>query len=368
MRRTLAPLAFALIAASAAWASPKMPRPLERIVEDADLVVVGRLKTRPAHPGDAFGVEVEQVLKGRAPKEPVRATAAYFFTGCVPSPEGTPPPASIEGRGDRVLLFLDAASDGVRASHDPIVLGDAETASAWFYDQRPAGQAVEAVRALVALDAEVDPERAAGLWANGLAGDNALLVTCLLHRITFAQRSGDDQWSELGTRLAPRVRQEFAAGRAALLPAVAKLVTAPDEVQRRIAFQAAQSFLPRGADTESAAFDEFAAAAISVPRTDASRGDAVRYLAAARDPALAGRVVAALKKRPVGDDVRDLGDVGRAFFTAYPEREDEVLRELVALLDVDEQFAAGTLATMTGKYLGGAAMWRAWWKERTAAK
>jgi hypothetical protein len=368
MRRPLAVLGVALLAASAAWAEPAMPRPLERKVEDADLVVVARLRSRPAHPGDPFDAGVEEVLKGRAPTGPVRVAAAYFFNGCIPPPEGTPPPPSIEGRGDRVLLFLDAERDGVRASRDPIVLGESETASAWFYDHRPAAQAVEAVRALVSLDRELDPARAADLWAKGLAGGNALLVTCLLHRAAFAQRSGDDRWSELGPRLAPRVRQEFAAGRAALLPVVAKLVTSPDEVQRRIALQAAQSLLPRGADAESAAFDEIAAAAIAVPRTDASRGDAVRYLTAARDPALAGRVVAALKRRPVGDDVRDLGDVGRAFFAAFPEREEEVLRELVALLDVNEQFATGTLAAMTGRYVGGAAMWRAWWKEREAAK
>src|SRR5262245_13366557 len=105
MRRTLALAVVTALAVPAAFASPAMPRPLERKVEDADLVVVARLKSRPAHPGDPFDVGVEEVLKGRAPKGPVRATAAYFFTGCIPAPEGTPPPASIESRGDRVLLF-----------------------------------------------------------------------------------------------------------------------------------------------------------------------------------------------------------------------------------------------------------------------
>lgn len=368
MRPTLALFVLAALVPAQAFATAALPRPLERKVEDADLVVVGRLKSRPAHPGDSFDVAVEEVLKGRAPKGRLRATAAYFFTGCIPPPDGTPPPASVEGRGDRVLLFLDAERDGTRASRDPVVLASGETATAWIYDRRPAALAVEAVRALAALDSEIDPEQAVDLWAKGLAGDNALLVTSLLHRISFTLRTGEDRWSELGARLAPRVRQEFAAGRAKLLPLVAKLVTAPDEAERRVAFHAAQSFLPRAGDAERPLLDDIAAAAKSVPRTDTARGDAVRYLVAARDPDLATRAVSALKSRPVGDDVRDLGEVGRAFFTAYPDREDEVLRELAALLDVDERFAAGMLTTMTGKYVGGADAWRAWWKERSSKK
>ena len=369
MRRALALAALVIVAPATASATAAVPRPLERTIEDADLVVVVKLRTKPAHPGDPFDADVEEVLRGTAPKGPVRVRATSDLSGCVVPRQGTPQPLpAIEGRGDRVLLFLDAEKDGARDSRDPVVLADGEFSSSWIYDRRPAALAVAAARALVAVDAEPDPERAVAVWVKGLASENALLVTALLHRTAFTRAGGDDQSHELGPRLAPRVRGQLAAGRAKLLPAVASLVKSPDDVVRRIAFQAAQAFLPCRDDAERTSFDVFASAAKAAARFDLSRGDAVQYLAAARDPALARRVVAALKARPLGDDVHDLGWLGREFFTAYPDREDEVLGELVALLDVNEKFALAKLSSLTGKYLGNAEMWRAWWKERQAAK
>ena len=51
--------ALALLASvRSAAASPPIPVPLERKVEDADLVVVVRLLTRPVHSGDEFEVSV----------------------------------------------------------------------------------------------------------------------------------------------------------------------------------------------------------------------------------------------------------------------------------------------------------------------
>jgi hypothetical protein len=358
-----------VLGAGTASATPALPRPLERIIEDADLVVVAKLTKKPAHPRDAFTADVKETLKGRAPSGTLTAKAADVFEGCIPPPlgESRPSPASIEGRGDRVVLFLGADGE----SRDPIVLAAGEVAIPWIVGDRPASEAPDAVRALVALDAEKDDALAATLWTKGLAEGNALTVACLLHRMIFAARSPEETTASLGVRVAAAARAQFALGKEKLIADATRLAASADVELRRAAIRAAFACLYAGAVAPGPAFDALRDVCRAASRADdlGVRDDAVLCLAQARDPELPDRLLAAMKKRPLeAKDVR-VGAVGRMLlFTAYPDRERDFLAAAVAMLDdpAIEHVGVETLEMLTGQCIGDADMWRAWWKKREA--
>lgn len=350
-----------------AWAAPAMPRPLEQKVEEADLVIVATLRTQPAHAGDPFDVAVVEVLKGRTASRVLRARASYFFTGCVPPPEGTPPPAALERGDGRFVLFLGPDEREGRQSRDPLSLEPGATVSAWVFDRRPAALAPAAIRALAALDAEPDDAAACKAWLAGLEGADPLLATALLHRVEIAASGVERARGDLGPRLAPRARAQFERCRPALMRALARLCASGDESIRRCAMRTATACLSPKPDAEPAVLADLARAGTAALSLDGiTRGDAARLLAALRDPSFAARVIAVLETRPLPADADLLPCVGRAFVQAYPEREEELLAALVALLDdpASESQAIQWLSVQTGVTRGNADVWRAWWKQR----
>ena len=221
LRSRLSVVLFGLTAlALPAIGSPAMPRPLEKVIWDADLVVVARIDAPPEERGAEFEFSTEEVLKGEVGEAPHRASSHVYFSGCMPPPEDSPPLPATEARGERVLLFLSKAKHGVRTSRDPIVLAEDEAASAWFYHAHSAALAPEAVRTL-ALLSDADCERGATtVWKEGLRSGNPLLASALLHRVEFAASASD--WY-LGDDLTQVAVQQFEVARPHLLPVVAAL-------------------------------------------------------------------------------------------------------------------------------------------------
>ena len=105
--RRVAPL---LLVASGAWASPATPPSLESLVRDSPLIVVARLKTRPALAGDVYEIEVEETLKGAAPDAPVRVRAPDLTGSCVRHAEHRVPAREVGAR--RAVLFLMEPEEG----------------------------------------------------------------------------------------------------------------------------------------------------------------------------------------------------------------------------------------------------------------
>ncbi len=363
-RRALAAVALAA-AATLAAASPAMPDPLEKQIEDADLVVVAKLRTKPKHSGDPFEVDVEEVLKGTAAPATLRVTAAHYFTSCLVSDDDPPDPA-IEAKGDRAVLFLHRSEeDGAWSSRHPIVLAPEERASCWISGAFPAQLAPAAIRALVRLDAEEDTKRAAELWVEGLGSDNPLLVGCLLARVSLvAVAPGAGGWA-LGPRIAPAARTQFEHARTDLVRRVAGLVRAQNAGTREAAFEAATACLAEAGDVERALLAPVTAAAREAAVTtdrDVAR-EAVRFLIATDDSEVAKVVVEALRVRR-GDTyaVDEALGMTSEWVKTRPHRKRDVTAALVLALDDGDAFAVPrALELVTGHFEAGAAAWRAWW-------
>lgn len=371
MHRSLAGLALVLATAAPAAAKPMLPRPFERRVDDADVVVIARLKTTPALAGDVFEAEVDEVMKGKLGDGPLRVRAHVPDDGCIPPPPGAKPPPSAEGRagGDKLALFLDAPVDGVRLSRDPLILVPAATVSSWYLDRHPATAARETIRALVKLDSEDDPARAADLWVEGIPEperSKPLLTACLLTRVEAAARDAETARAILGDRLAARAVREFAVARPRLLAAIAR------HSQSLAGVRAARACVPPRSEAERAVFDEIAVSAATVAfhdNPDLALETLRLWYELERDTAEALATVLRNWKRPA-TAIAPIAEATRNYVRAHPSRERAIVEAVLGLLDdSDASLTAETLlASLSGQGLRGADAWRAWWKKRSAAK
>jgi len=357
-----------------AFAKPAMPRALERKIDDADLVVVAKLRTKPAHPGDPFDVDVEETLKGKPAAGPLRVRATFFFIGCMPLPEGTPKPTAVEADADRVLLFLDAPTDGARQARDTIVLRPDDCASAIYGSGRSALLAPDAVRALAAMQAPaLSDEAFADQWEKGLAGENPLLVECLLVRALLADRAQEGAVELLGPTVGGRAVAAWKTRRAKLLAATAELAASPDDGVAQRAVEAMFVVRATRAPAEAPVFAKAVAAAATM-RTRKSadlREIATRFLVAESDPAAIDFVVDAFANPQFHAwDLPPYVEAAGTLLKRRDARSDELVAALVKALDDPESVArvSYALGRATGEKFTTADEWRAWLRARRAAK
>jgi len=357
-----------------AHAKAAMPRPLERIVADADLVVVAKLVTKPAHPGDPFDVDVEEALKGKPEAGPLHVKAAHFFMGCEPMPAGTPAPKSIESEADRAVLFLDAPTDGARQSRDPILLRRGGCATAFYGSGRSASLAPDAIRALVATHAPaLSDETAATLWETGLRSDNALLVECLLVRVLLADRSKEGAVQCLGNDVGGRAVAAWKAARRKLLAVTADLAASPDDGVAQRALEAMLVVRETRAPAEAPHFARAVAAAATMRKRESAelRAIATRVLVAESDPAAADFVVDAFANPQFRAwDLPPYVEAAGALLERRDARSAELVAALVKALDDPESVprVSYELGRATGEKFTTADEWRAWLRARQAAK
>jgi ParB-like chromosome segregation protein Spo0J len=356
-----------------AQAAPAPPRTLEQIVDEADLVVVAKLLTKPAHPGDPFDVEVEETLKGAPPRGVVRAAAAYFYTGCVPMPQGTPEPKAIEADADRALLFLDAPKDGVRQAHDSVVMREGPPGVSPFYGTaRSATLAPEAIRALVEMRKDgLSAEAFADLWEKGLRGSNKLLVECMLLRILLVDRDREKA-TYLPKETARRALEAWTAARPRLLATAAELASSEDDAVAQRAFEVFFVVRATRRPAEDPLFAKAVeAAAASRKRTHLDvREIAMQLLVAENHAAATDFVLDALHDPEVRPWYRPPFYDGAAELAKRGDpRKEELLAALVACLadhkDVEYRVLCA-LRTATGLDFATPDQWRAWWKARPA--
>ncbi len=360
IHRSIALMTLAAVALPAIG-SPAMPRPLEKVIWDADLVVIARVDTPPAHRGAPFEFAIEEVLKGEAGEGPFRTTSDVYFNGCMPPPEGTPPPPATEARSERVLLFLGPKKDGIRASRDPIPLAKGQTAGAWFYHSHDALLAPEAVRVLARLDNAEFGSSVTTAWKEGLRSGNSLLAAALLHRIDFVGVGGE--WS-LGAELNSVAVKQFESARPYLLPLVAELAESQDNALRHLSLAAARSSLPPVGEAERAAFLRCADAAVVSSSSDHDyvRTAGLRYLVAFADQRAPERLFTALSVADAGDR-QSIAAIGRDLLRAEPDLAKALLARLMGALDAE--WPIGVLRVMTGEEgLTDAAACRKWWDAR----
>jgi len=376
VKRIVAALAVLAVGAAsrAEDAAPLGPRPLERKVDDADLVVVAKLRTTPALVGEEFAIDVDEVLKGKSVAGPLRVRAAFPVGTRLPIPADVPKPPAAEGAadGDKVMLFLDAPADGVRQSRDPIVLRPAETVSSWRLPGLRATLARETVRALARLDAEDDVAAAVDLWVAGLGDSNAptksnlLLLQCLMQRVAFAGGALPEK-AALGERLASRATRDFAAGRARILKAIVGWASAFDRSVSYLAIHAGRGCVPPRDVNEGEIMDSLLMCGFDCRGPEAVEALHLAFDLDAPSYWRFGLCNLLDERASPRDRVESIADMTRDFVRARPEREALVVETLLPPLD-DARAAPGELALrrVTGETLHGADEWRAWWKKRAA--
>jgi len=362
-----------LLVAGSASATPAFPPPLERIVHETTLIVTGRLKTRPVHVGDVYELEVDETLKGAAPAAPLKVRSPGYFMGCVVE-ANAPPPAAIEAEAKRVLVFVEATKDGVAQPREVVKLDPDEGRSVQMGEWSVAGVGLATVRALVRLDAEAtDAKAGAALWAEGLAGDNLLLVHALLERLAPAAAPEADAGAShqgLGETLVRRARRDLAEARPMILAAAMARCAATNVDIRERALSCAVSVARAG----NADDRPLLAPALEAART-ASRGEerwvrenSLRLLLAVDDADAFPAVIDALR-RDDKDGFATWASVAFARDLALRDavHRDAIVGELVALLGRPVKggdCAMQALTKLTGKTFADAAGWKAWWNSR----
>jgi hypothetical protein len=363
LRARLPVVFFALTAlALPAIGSPAMPRPLEKVIWDADLVVVAHIDAPPEERGADFEFSIVEVLKGEAGEGPHRASSHVYFSGCMPPPEGSPPLPATEARGERMLLFLSKAQHGVRTSRDPIVLAVPEGASAWFYHGHAAALAPEAVRTLARLS-DVDCERGATVvWKEGLRSGNPLLASALLHRVEFAASAAD--WY-LGDDLTKIAVQQFEVARPHLLPIVAELSESENAALRHLSLSAARACLPPLDEAERVAQLRCADAAVVSSGTHKghARVEGLRFLVDFGDQRAPEQLFGVLESI-AAEDRQEIAMIGRDLVRQHPALGDVLMARLVA--GMDKPWTVAALRSVSGDdTLTSADACRIWWDARS---
>ncbi len=186
---SLCPLALAVglaLAVPLAKASPRTPPTLEEFVISNDLIVIATVAKPPAHSSAWYSVTPELVLKGQAPKGPLRVQAQSAFS-CLMVEDETKHPAP-DADAKRVLLFLKATKDGKGYWTDghrtlAATKGPEKALQFGFAKARPYNEVLAAIRALVELHRPgLETSHAALLWLRGLRSDNTCLVACMVAR------------------------------------------------------------------------------------------------------------------------------------------------------------------------------------------
>jgi hypothetical protein len=378
--RTVLAAAALVAAAAVAVAKPAPPVALERRIAESDLIVVGKLKTQPVHCGDAYDVDIEEILKGlEVMPTALRVRSPYCFTGDVELPnQPQGPPKSREAGAKRAIFFCGAEKDGVRDTSDVVTLDPDDGMSATFWigvvAKYKASFGPAAVKALVELDGvRTDADAGAALWIKGLASGNPLLVEALLDRYRIVAGGNPAKSAvapQFGEALAQRAMRDAAASPVDLLEAVLARTADKLPPHRAQALCCAAEVLSRADAPERPFFnDVIGEARASLKDADADvRGAGLWLLVAAESRDVVAALTEALQRRDT-----DAYWTGRAVELALglakksAERRNEMTAMFVALLDQREDGQAwqmDALRKLTNQKFTDAAAWKTWWAAR----
>ncbi len=336
-------------------------RSLEHDVRSATLVVCGRIETPPVRAGDVYELVVTRTLRGEAPGEkvPVRATpddGAHRQAGA-----GGP---AREARLHDVLAFLTA---GDHAVYEVVALDDMLVPAPFTGGPRPWTEALDAVQALAALNAEkLEAAEAATAWAEGLRSRNRFLAAALLERVTVVCSPGAADVPGAGdAAFVARARRDVLAAPDALRAALLAVASAGESAARCRGFAAAEllqtTFGPEGVFGTSADVVETASTALR--NGDARvREAALRLLVVVdRDGAAAEIVTRLANPRADDADRRAVLGPARLFLTGRWKEHRSVV---AALVEATDGTAPGAVMACLGDVVGvrhrSPADWKKW--------